>query len=219
MKVISVNVGSPRRTNWNGREVLTAIWKTPVSGRVFVHQLNLEGDKQADLSVHGGKDKAVYIYPSEHYEFWKREFPSMDLPWGALGENLTSEGMLEGETKIGDQIRIGSAEFAVTQPRMPCYKLGIRFGREDMVKRFLSSGRTGFYLSVLREGKVGGGDSIEFTVHDPCEVTIADIVSLYRHDADNQTLLQRAVDLPALPANWRDYFRKRLWEPDANTER
>jgi MOSC domain-containing protein YiiM len=215
VKVVSVNVGSPRQVDWRGRKVLTSIWKTPAKGRVRVEKLNLAGDQQADLSVHGGPDKAVYVYPSEHYKFWSREFPSMDLPWGAFGENLTTEGLLEGEMKIGDHIRIGSAECAVTQPRMPCYKLGIRFGREDMVKRFLRSGRTGFYLSVLCEGEVGGGDSIEFTVRDPHEVTVADIAALYGHDADNQTLLQRAVDLPALPASWRDYFRKRLWEPDA----
>jgi len=215
MRVLSVNVGSPRRIDWHGREVFTSIWKTPAKGRVRVGQLNLAGDQQSDLSVHGGLDKAIYVYPSEHYKFWSREFPSMDLPWGAFGENLTTEGLLEGEMKIGDHIRIGSAECAVTQPRMPCYKLGIRFGREDMVKRFLASGRTGFYLSVLCEGEVGSGDSIEFTLRDPHEVTVADIASLYGHDAGNQTLLRRAVDLPVLPASWRDYFRKRLWEPDA----
>ncbi len=215
MKVISINVGNPREVDWRGQKVLTSIWKSPVSGRVLVGQLNLKGDEQADLTVHGGQDKAVYLYSSEHYEFWSREFPSMTLDWGAFGENLTTEGLLEEDVRIGDRVRIGSAEFGVTQPRMPCYKLGIRFGRQDMVKRFLKSGHTGFYLAVLREGEVGCGDAVEFIERDDHNVTVADVAALYSHDADNQTLLRRAVDLPALPASWRDYFRKRLWEPDA----
>jgi len=165
--------------------------------------------------VHGGPEKAVYVYPSEHYKYWSRELPGIDLSWGAFGENFTTEGLFEKEAQIGDRLRVGSAEFLVTQPRMPCYKLGVRFGRDDMVKRFLTSGRTGFYLAVLREGEVGSGDPIEFTARDDRNVTVADIAALYTHDADNQSLLHRAVDLPALPESWRDYLRKRLWEPDA----
>jgi MOSC domain-containing protein YiiM len=215
VKLISVNVGLPREIEWRGRKVRTSIWKTPVEGRVRVDRLDLEGDQQSDLSVHGGAEKAVYVYPSEHYAYWGRELPGMDLPWGAFGENFTTQGLLEDSVKIGDHLRIGSAELVVTQPRMPCYKLGIRFGREDMVKRFLKSGRTGFYLAVLREGEVGSGDPIEFTQRDEHNVTVADISALYGHDADNQALLQRAIGLPALPESWRGYFRKRLWEPDA----
>ena len=215
MKLISVNVGLPRDIDWRGSKVRTSIWKTAVEGRVRVNRLNLEGDGQSDLSVHGGPEKAVYAYPSEHYEYWRREFPGMDLQWGAFGENFTTEGILEGDVKIGDSLRAGSAEFHVTQPRMPCYKLGARFGREDMVKRFLRSGRMGFYLAVIREGEVTRGDSIEFTDRSDHDVTVADIGALYTHDADTQNLLRRAVELPALPESWRDYFRKRLWEPDA----
>jgi MOSC domain-containing protein YiiM len=215
MKLISVNVGMPREVVWRRRRVKTAIWKEPVTGRVRVHRLNLEGDRQSDLSVHGGPDKAVYAYPAEHYEYWRREGVAAELSWGGFGENFTTEGLLEGDTRIGDRLRVGSAEFLVTQPRMPCYKLGVRFGREDMVKRFLASGRTGFYLAVLREGEVESGDSIELLARDEHEVTVADIVALYTHDAHNQELLKRAVDLPALPAGWRDYLHKRLWEPDA----
>ena len=214
MKLISVNVGLPREIDWRGRKARTSIWKTAVEGRVRVNRLNLEGDRQSDLSVHGGPDKAVYAYPSEHYEYWRREFPEMDLQWGAFGENFTTEGVLEGDVKIGDGFHVGSAEFRVTQPRMPCYKLGVRFGRDDMVKRFLRSGRTGFYLAVLREGEVTRGDATEFTNRSDYDVTVADIGALYTHDADNQELLRRAVELPALPDSWRDYFRKRLWEPD-----
>ena len=172
-------------------------------------------DQQSDLSVHGGPEKAVYAYPFEHYEYWGREFPGMDLPWGAFGESFTTEGLLERGVRIGDGLRVGSAEFLVTQPRMPCYKLGVRFGRDDMVKRFLRSGRTGFYLAVFREGAVARGDSIEFTRRSDHDVTVADIGTLYTHDADNQSLLRRAAELPALPDSWRDYFRKLLWEPDA----
>jgi len=186
-----------------------------VEGRVRVNRLNLEGDRQSDLSVHGGPEKAVYVYPVEHYEYWSREFPGMDLPQGTFGENFTTEGLFEKDVRIGDRLQVGTAEFLVTQPRMPCYKLGIRFGRDDMVKRFLQSGRTGFYLSVLREGEAAAGDRIEFTARSDHDVTVADIAALYTHDADNQTLLRRAVELPGLPESWRDYFRKRLWEPDA----
>ena len=215
MKLVSVNVGRPRDVDWGGRRVRTSIWKAPVTGRLHVNRLNLQGDEQSDLSVHGGPDKAVYVYPSEHYGYWTRELPGIDLPWGALGENFTTEGLLEDSVRIGDRLRIGSAEFAVTQPRMPCYKLGARFGREDMVKRFLASGRTGFYLAVLGEGEVGSGDPIAFTARDDNNVTVADITALYTRAADNQSLLQRAVALPSLPEGWRDYLRKRLWEPDA----
>ena len=214
MKLLSVNVGLPREVEWRGRKVRTSIWKNPKKGRVEVARLNLAGDEQSDLSVHGGADKAVYAYPAEHYAFWRTELPDMDLSWGAFGENLTIEGLIESQAMIGDRILIGSAEFVVTQPRMPCFKLGIRFGREDMVKRFLRSGRTGFYLAVLREGEVGAGDRIEFTLHDDRALSIADIAALYARDSDNQATLRRAADTPALPESWREYFRKRLWEAD-----
>ena len=199
---------------WNGKRVRTSIFKQPVAGRVRVSKLNLAGDEQSDLSVHGGADKAVYAYPSEHYSFWRGELPGVDLPWAIFGENLTTEGLLEDAIQIGDQFRIGSAKFIVTQPRMPCYKLGIRFGRADMVKRFLHSGRTGFYLAVLEEGEVSAGDTIKVISRDEHGVTLADVVTLYTTDAANQGLLRRVSELPALPEGWRDYFRQRLWDPD-----
>jgi MOSC domain-containing protein YiiM len=214
MKLLSISVGLPREVAWRGRAVQTSIFKATVSRRVRVGRLNLEGDQQADLSVHGGPDKAVYAYPAEHYAFWRAELPGVDLPWGAFGENLTTEGVLEDAVHIGDRLRAGSAEFVVTQPRMPCFKLGIRFGRPDMVKRFQQSGRTGFYLAVLGEGEVAAGDSLERITRDEHGVTVADVVGLYTADAANQDLLRRATELPALPEGWRDYFRKRLWEPD-----
>ena len=214
MKLLSINVGLPREIEWKGKLVRTSIFKAPVPGRVRVAQLNLEGDQQSDLSVHGGVDKAVYAYPSEHYPFWRRELPGMDLPWGVFGENLTTEGLLEETLHIGDRLRVGSSEFLVTQPRMPCFKLGIRFGRPDIVKRFLQSGRSGFYFAVLQEGEVAAGDSIELLKQDEHGVAVADVVNLYRNDANNQDTLRRVSELPSLPNNWREYFRKRLWNPD-----
>ena len=214
MKLLSINVGLPREIPWQGKVVRTSIFKSPVSGTVRVSKLNLAGDQQSDLSVHGGIRKAVYAYPSEHYEFWRKEVPDADLRWGVFGENLTTQGVFEDEVRIGDRLRIGSAEFLITQPRMPCFKLGIRFGRPDMVKRFLRSGRSGFYLAVLEEGQIAAGDSIQVLTRDEHGVTVADIVNLYQADATNQSLLRRASDLPALPPDWRDHFRKRLWNAD-----
>ena len=216
MKLLSVNVGLPREVEWNGRTVRTSIFKAPVPGQVHVGKLNLDGDEQSDLTVHGGIDKAVYLYPSENYAFWRDELPNADLNWGAFGENFTTEGVLDDKAvHIGDRFRIGSAEFVVTQPRIPCFKLGIRFGRPDIVKRFMHSGRNGFYFAVAKEGEVAAGDSIELLARDESGVTIADIVDLYTADADKKDLLQRVSELPALPENWRAYFRKRLWKPDA----
>jgi MOSC domain-containing protein YiiM len=215
MRLLSINVGLPRDVDWRGKTVRTSIFKSPVSGRVRVTRLSVEGDQQSDLAVHGGIEKAVYAYPAEHYAFWREELPGLDLPWGAFGENFTTEGLLEGSVRIGDRLRVGSAEFVVTQPRMPCFKLGIRFGRPDMVKRFQRSGRSGFYLAVLQEGEVTAGESFELIARDEPGVTVAEVVNLYTADAANQDLLRRVSELPALPEGWREYFRKRLWEPDA----
>jgi len=213
VKLVSVNVGRPRRFEVKGQELVTGIFKAPVTGRVPVRALNLEGDEQADLEVHGGPDKAVYAYPSEHYDYWRRELTDAELPWGVFGENFTVEGLREDELNIGDRLRIGTAEFEVTQPRLPCYKLAFRFGRPDMVKRFLHSRRTGFYLRVLREGEVGAGDAIELVSRDPGKVTVADITRLYAFEKDNRELLQRAIEVAALPASWRDYFREKTGGP------
>lgn len=215
MKLLSVNVGRPREIEWRGRVVRTSIWKTPVEGAVRVGATHVDGDEQSDLSVHGGREKAVYAYPSEHYKFWARELPDMALPWGAFGENLTVEGLLESNVRIGDRLRIGSAELVVTQPRLPCFKLGIRFERDDMVKRFLQSGRTGFYVSVRGEGEVSAGDEIQVVARDSGGVTVADVVGLYTGGLDDRELLSRAVELPALPEGWKNRFHKRLLEHGA----
>ena len=210
MKVISVNVGLPREVEWQGKRVATGIFKTPVSGAVNVSTLNIEGDGQADLSVHGGPTKAVYVYPSEHYEFWQTELPGTLLPWGMFGENLSTQGLTEDDVGLGDEFRIGTVRVRATEPRMPCYKLGIRFGRSDIVKRFLQSGRMGFYLAVAQEGQVQEGDSIERLKDSNQGVTVADIGRLYTTDRENVDLLRRVVALDGLGESWRRYFQRQL---------
>jgi len=215
MRVLSVNVALPREVTRDGLAVTTAIFKQPVSGRVPLRRLNLDGDRQADLTVHGGPNKAVYVYPSEHYAYWATELPDRPLGWGMLGENLTTEGLLETEVHVGDRFRVGTAEVVVTQPRMPCYKLGIKLGRPEMVERFLASRRSGFYLAVLREGEIGAGDSIELLERDPHQVAITDVVRIYVQDRDDVDTLRRVLQVEALPEHWRERFRQQLAEHEA----
>ena len=210
MKIVSLNVGLPRLVLRNDEPVSTGIFKEPVAGRVMMRTLNLDGDRQADLSVHGGPEKAVYVYPSEHYDFWKRELPDMELPWGMFGENLTTTGLFETEINIGDKFRVGTAEVMVTQPRMPCYKLGIRFGRVDIIKRFLLSERSGFYLSVLKEGEVGAGDEFALLEKNTSGVRVVDVTRLYSSEKENIALLRRAIATEALTESWRGYLQKHL---------
>ena len=210
MKIISLNVGLPRLVLQNGEPVSTGIFKEPVAGRVMMRTLNLDGDRQSDLSVHGGPEKAVYVYPSEHYEFWKRELPDMDLPWGMFGENLTTTDLFETEVNIGDKFRVGTAEVMVTQPRMPCYKLGIRFGRADIIKRFLLSERSGFYLSVAKEGEVGAGDEFQLLEKNVSGVRVVDVTRLYSSERENVALMRHAIATEALPESWKAYFRKHI---------
>ena len=210
MRVVSVNVGLPRTVRRRGRDVTTGIFKEPVAGPVRLHRLNLECDRQADLSVHGGATKAVYAYPLEHYAFWHEELGET-LPFGAFGENLTVEGMpLEQEIAVGDRFRIGTAQLVVTQPRLPCYKLGVRFGRGDMPKRFLASGRSGYYLAVQTEGDVEAGDRVETLARDPARIPVAEISRVYASKRDDLATIERIVALDALPQDWRRYFAKRL---------
>ncbi len=210
MRIVSVNVGLPRAVTWRGKTVTTAIFKEPVAGRVALRSLNLDGDRQADLTVHGGREKAVYAYPVEHYRYWRTELADAAFPYGAFGENLTTEGLREHAVHVGDRFRVGSAELLLTQPRLPCYKLGIRFGRADMVKRFLASGRTGFYFAVLREGEVGAGDVIQLLARDELGVSIAEVTRLYLGEHPDHEALRRAIRVAALPASWRAHFLERL---------
>jgi MOSC domain-containing protein YiiM len=210
MRVVSVNVGLPRTVRWKRRDVTTGIFKKPVEGRIPLRRLNLDGDRQADLSVHGGAARAVYAYPLEHYALWREQLGE-ELPFGAFGENLTVEGLpLEEEVAVGDRFGIGTAELVVTQPRVPCYKLGLRLGREDMVKRLFASRRTGYYLAVEVEGEVGAGDSVETLARHPARIAVAEIIRVYASDRDDVATIERLVALDALPEDWRRYFEKEL---------
>jgi MOSC domain-containing protein YiiM len=219
MKLISLNVGLPRDVTWHGRKVTTAIFKEPVEGRIALRAQNLDGDRQADLSVHGGRHKAVYCYPIEHYDYWRRALPGQEVPVAAFGENFTTTGLLEDTVHVGDQFFVGSAQVVVTQPRLPCYKLGVRFQSDEMVKRFLASGRTGFYVAVDPEGDVGAGDAITVLSRDVEAVSISEITRLYlakAYSADDVALIERALQLNALPESWKEHLRQRLLNrPDA----
>src|SRR5438132_7961767 len=179
MKVLSLNVGLPREVTWQGKRVTTGIFKEPIQERVMMRTLNLDGDRQADLTVHGGVSKAAYAYPSEHYDYWRTELPGVDLPWGMFGENLTTEGLLEDAVYIGDRFRVGEAEVMATEPRMPCYKLGIKFGRADIIKRFLASRRSGFYFAIVREGMVIAVDPVELIGRAQQEISVSAFTSLH----------------------------------------
>jgi MOSC domain-containing protein YiiM len=213
MRIVSLNTGLPRDVEWRGRTVTTAIYKIPVEGRVSLRRLNLDGDRQADQTVHGGAFKAVYCYPIEHYAPWTKELKRRDLPLGMFGENFTTEGLDEDSVHVGDQFSIGSARVVVTQPRLPCYKLGIRFQSDDMVKRFLASGRTGFYLAVEREGDVGARDAIALVGRDPHGIRVADITRLYvakTFSREDVAVVRHAMQVAALPDSWKAHFQDRL---------
>ena len=208
--VISVNVGLPRDVTWEGRSVTTGIFKNPVDGPVALHRHNLDGDRQADLSVHGGPTKAVYVYPTQHYDYWRQELGDGGLAWGGFGENFTVDGFDEEAVCIGDEFRVGSARVVVTEPRMPCFKLGIRFGRADMVKRFLKSQRTGFYFGVVEEGLVQAGEEFQRVTEHPDKLRVADVTRLYTTERTSETLLRKASSMLMLPEKWRAYFHYRL---------
>ena len=209
MKLISLNAARPQLALYRGATISTGIFKKPVTGPISLRTLNLDGDRQADLAVHGGPYKAVYGYPSEHYDFWRQELGGASLPWGMFGENFTTEGLSESDLHIGDRLQIGSAVIIVRQPRIPCYKLAVKFHRNDILARFLRSGRSGFYFSVEQEGTVAAGDSFAFLSREPQGISIADMNKLFAEDKYNARLLESAIATPALPEDWREYFRKR----------
>ena len=210
MKIVSLNVARPRLIRYRGETINTGIFKEPVTGPVQLRSLNLDGDRQADLSVHGGPYKAVYGYPSEHYPFWRQELPDTSLPWGMFGENFTTEGLSEDDLHVGDRFQVGAAMVMVRQPRVPCYKLAAKFQRDDILERFLVSGRSGFYFSVEQEGTVAADDDFQLLTRNEQGVTIAEMNRLFAHDRYNQDLLRKAIETETLPEDWREYFRKRL---------
>lgn len=213
MQVISVNVGLPREVADGNRLVSTGIFKSPVAGRVAIRPHNLSGDRQADLSVHGGPAKAIYAYPHEHYDYWREQLPGVDFRPGHFGENLTIEGLLEDDVHIGDRLAFGPAVLIVTQPRLPCFKLGIRFDRADMVKRFLASRRTGFYLAVTAESDVAAGDPITVLERHPAAINIPELLRLYLKEEVTPARLRAAIGIPVLSDSWRHEFEKLLSEP------
>ena len=210
MRLVSVNVGLPRLLAWKGETFKTGIFKAPAEGRVMLRRTNLDGDRQADLSVHGGVNKAGYAYPSEHYGYWRSELPGEPLPWGAFGENFTTAGMLETDICPGDEYRIGSAIVRVTTPRLPCFKLAAKFRRDDMIERFLRSGFSGFYFSVVEEGEVGAGGEVTLLRREDHTVTIAEVNHLYVSRSPDVELLRRAAQVEALPESWRQRFVSKL---------
>ena len=210
MRVLSVNVGLPREVEWRGKTITTGIYKEPVAWPVAIRALNLDGDRQADLRVHGGRDKAVYVYPSEFYELWSRERPELHFRPGTFGENLTTEGLPDENVSVGDRFRVGTAELVVTQPRLPCFKLGIKMGRDEFVTEFLERGLYGFYFAVVRDGEVEPGDPIVELGRDPRGFRVAEIARLFARDRDDFEAMQRAADLDVLPESWRGYFRRRV---------
>jgi MOSC domain-containing protein YiiM len=210
MKIISVNIGQPRIVEYNGEPVSTAIYKEPIAGAVKVSELTLVGDAQVDRRFHGGASKAVYAYSSEHYEFWRNELPEMDLPFGMFGENLTTVGLLENEIFDGDKIRVGTAELIITEPRFPCYKLGIKFGRKDIIRRFQKSRRSGIYFAVAKTGEIQAGDEIIILERNENRVTIEDLVRLYEQKNDLE-IGERALKVAALPEKWKRDIRRWLY--------
>ena len=212
MTLISVNVGLPRLLAWQGATFKTGIFKKPVKGRVMLRITNLDGDRQADLSVHGGPNKAVYAYPSEHYPAWRSELSDPDLTTGDFGENFTTEGFLETNVSIGDRYRIGAAIVRVTTPRLPCFKLAAKFQSDHIITHFLHSGRCGFYFAVDQEGEVGAGDKFELLNREKTTLTIAEVNLLYSAESPDRATLQRSLSVHLLPESWRMRFRARLGE-------
>ncbi len=216
MKVISINVSPPRVVNIHGKIVETGIFKRPIIGPVVAGRLNLAGDGQADLTVHGGPDKAVYLYSLNHLPYWQQVLRRDDLGPGSFGENLTAEGMGEDEVAIGDEFAIGTARFVVTQPRLPCFKLALAMETPSITKTFMESGRTGFYLRVTQEGTLQAGDPIyPLPSRESARVTIAEFVTLYRVKRATHEQINRILSLTALPGDWKDLLTGRQpmnWE-------
>ena len=212
MNLLSVNIAQPRPIVFQGRQVMTAIFKQPIEGRRAVHSLGVEGDAQADLNAHGGKDKAVYGYPQEHYGYWQDQLGAEPFPYGQFGENFTVSGLLEDDLQIGDILEIGSTTLQVSQPRVPCFKLGVRMGDQSFLKTFLHSLRVGFYLRVLSEGHVEAGDPIKHTRSSTPSITVRDLFHLRHLDRSDRQLAQQAAELPALTESWREAFRDQAQE-------
>jgi MOSC domain-containing protein YiiM len=208
VKLISLNISDLTQVEWRGKTVGTGIFKKPAEHSVRATRRTLEGDRQVDTRHHGGEHKAIYAYPSEHYSTWATELGRTDLELGRFGENLTTEGLLETEVQIGDQFRIGEAILEVTQPRVPCFKLGIAMNDPKFVKIFLESERSGFYLRVLEEGDIVAGDAIEKVFTHPSSITVQKVHHLYFQDSLNKEEIDRVMGIEALSKEWKKQFRE-----------
>jgi MOSC domain-containing protein YiiM len=206
----SVNVGQPRTMEAGGKTVTTSIFKSPVEGRVAVRKHALEGDTQSNLAVHGGPDKAVYGYPLEHFDFWRAQYPDLEIEFGFFGENLVTTGMFEGALHIGDRYRFGSAVLEVSEPRFPCAKMVARIGDPESAEKFIASRKSGYYLRVIEEGAVAVGDTIELVDSSDYPLTIREVVDAHANKDSDPELLRRAIDCPRLPEKWRTRFANRL---------
>ena len=206
MRLHAVSVGMPRIVAWKDWSITTGIFKHPVAGDVHVRRYNLAGDGQADRTVHGGADKAVYAYPLEHYTAWRTAMPDAEFTPSAFGENLTTEGLLEHEVEIGDRFRIGTAEFEAAQPRMPCYKLGIRFGRDDVVRRFVEMRAPGMYFRVSREGVLRAGCEITLLERSGSGLSILDVFDLLLSRPIPPDQRERVLRAKALPVSLREHL-------------
>lgn len=210
MKLLSIHIGKTVNVEFNGKKVETGIYKTQIDGPVKVSRLNIEGDQQADLTVHGGINKAIYAYPVEHYDYWTNSRPDLEFSPGVFGENLSVSGLLEGSVHIGDQFKIGEVVLQVTTPRLPCFKLGIKMGDPGFIKEFMLANRTGFYFKVIQEGYLDDGDPITQLKSNPFDLSVRDVVSLYSVEKSNKELLMKAVNSPGLPKDWIEHFEERL---------
>jgi ferredoxin-NADP reductase/MOSC domain-containing protein YiiM len=209
-RLLSVNVGLPRDVTWNGKTVRTSVWKSPVDGRRMVRKLDIDGDAQADLAGHGGEHRAVFVYQMDSYHYWERFLGRNDFTFGQFGENFTVEGLLDDEVCIGDRYRIGSAEFEVTQPRVTCYRVGIRMNEPRLPALLVAHHRPGFYFRVLQEGEVGAGDDIVKIADGPERITVADVDALLYLPGHSSEQLQRALQIPALSKGWQSSFQAML---------
>ena len=209
-RLLSVNVGLPREVTWQGKTVRTSVWKSPTPGRRMVRKLDIDGDAQGDLAGHGGEHRAVFVYQIDSYHYWENVLGRNDFVFGQFGENFTVEGLPDSEVCIGDRYRIGGAEFEVTQPRVTCYRVGIRMNEPRMPALLVAHHRPGFYFRVLKEGEVGAGDDIEKTADGPERISVADCDGLLYLPAHNHDQLQRALRIPALSKGWQSSFQAML---------
>ena len=209
-RLLSVNVGLPRDVTWNGKTVRTSVWKSPVDGRRMVRKLDIDGDAQADLAGHGGEHRAVFVYQIDSYHYWERFLGRKDFTFGQFGENFTVDGLPDDEVSIGDRYRIGGAVFEVTQPRVTCYRVGIRMNDPRMPALLVAHHRPGFYFRVLQEGEVGAGDDIVRLAQGPERITVAEIDALLYLPGYSREQLERALEVPALSKGWQSSFQAML---------